>query len=36
MVRRILTKLFGIKALEDYKQKVVLRPKYLKIKDPQK
>lgn len=30
MVRRILAKLFGIKTLEDYKQKAVLKPKYLK------
>jgi len=30
MVRRILAKVFGIKTLDEYKQKVILRPKYVK------
>ncbi len=30
MVRRILAKLFGIKTLDEYKDKVILKPKYLK------
>jgi len=34
MVRKLLSKLFGIKTFEDYKKKCVLTPKY--YKDPQK
>jgi len=34
MVRKLLSKLFGIKTFEDYKNKCVLTPKY--YRDPQK
>jgi hypothetical protein len=30
MVRRILAKMFGIKTLDEYKEKVLVKPKYLK------
>ncbi len=30
MVRRILAKIFGIKTLDEYKEKVLVKPKYLR------
>jgi hypothetical protein len=29
MVRKLLAKIFGIKALEEYKESCILKPKYL-------
>jgi len=30
MVRKFLSKIFGIKTLEDYKKSCILKPKYVK------
>ena len=36
MVRKLLSKLFGIKTFESYKKKCVLTPKYYKVQKEKK